>query len=227
LKNISVIDTKDGSRSLLVSDLNETYHSTHGAVSESEHVYIKMGLEYAMERFAARELKVFELGFGTGLNALLTARYAADSEISVMYESIEKYPLSLEVHRELAYSEQTPLTGSREDAEAIYSADWNVPVAINDRFTIKKVEGDFFDISPKQEKFHLLYFDAFGFRAQSELWGERAFNICADLLLPGGILVTYAAKGSARRAMIAAGFDVEKLPGAPGKREMLRAIRNS
>lgn len=227
MKSIKVIDTKDGSRSLFVPDIDETYHSTHGALGESLHVYIEMGLKYGVDVFKEKELRIFELGFGTGLNALLTALYARHWNLKVHYVSIEKKPLPLFVHRELAYTELAPLNEFQAEAESIFLAEWNRPSEIIPQFCLEKLKGDFFDFQPSAEGFHLLFFDAFGYRAQSELWDERAFQRCADLLVPGGVLVTYASKGSARRALMASGFEVEKLPGAPGKREMIRAIRKS
>jgi tRNA U34 5-methylaminomethyl-2-thiouridine-forming methyltransferase MnmC len=112
-----------------------------------------------------------------------------------------------------------------EEAEAIIQADWDVPLEVSPSFILEKKELDFFNYRPPSVRFDLIYFDAFGYRAQSELWDERAFELCAGALVQGGILVTYASKGSVRRAMMASGFEVEKLPGAPGKREMIRAYR--
>ena len=205
-----------------MEELDETYHSTHGALTESIHVYIKMGLEPIKERFADSEIRIFEMGFGTGLNAYLTAFYAEKWKVKVNYHSVEKYPLDRSLYDGLDYNDKSPLSEVKEQNRKIWDAPWGEEEEINPWFRMCKVETDFFFFL-KKTNYHLLYFDAFGFRAQSEFWGEVAFRICHELLAAGGILVTYAAKGSARRAMEAVGFEVEKLPGAPGKREMLRA----
>jgi tRNA U34 5-methylaminomethyl-2-thiouridine-forming methyltransferase MnmC len=227
VKNIKVIETKDGSKSLYLPELDETYHSTHGALQESQHVYIKSGIEYLIDQENPDSIKVFEMGFGTGLNAYLTADFARRSNRRIHYRTIEKYPLSIADHCSLGYSLLLTSPDYARDCHAIAEAPWGQKVEINSNFILEKIQGDFFEYSDPETGFDLLYFDAFGHRAQSELWEEEVFKICASLLRKGGVLVTYASKGSARRNLIAAGFEVEKTPGAPGKREMMRATKVS
>jgi tRNA U34 5-methylaminomethyl-2-thiouridine-forming methyltransferase MnmC len=222
---MKVIETKDGSKSLYLPELDETYHSTHGALQESQHVYIKSGIEYLAGHKNTQLIKVFEMGFGTGLNAYLTADFARKSNRKIHYRTIEKHPLSIADHCSLGYSLLLASPDYARDCHAIAEASWGKKVEINPNFILEKIKGDFFGYSDPETSFDIIYFDAFGHRAQSELWEEEVFMICASLLREGGILVTYASKGLARRNMISAGFEVEKIPGPPGKREMMRATK--
>lgn len=222
---MKVVDTKDGSKSLYLPELDETYHSHHGALQESQHVYIKSGLEFLLEREDLNSLRVFEMGFGTGLNAFLTADFARKAKKKIYYRTIEKFPISLADHCSLEYSTLLSSPDYAKDCHAIAEAPWNLEVSINPYFSLEKIDGDFFESSKADSSFDVLYFDAFGFRAQSELWEKKSFEICSSILRSGGVLVTYAAKGLARRNMIAVGLEVEKIPGAPGKREMMRATK--
>jgi tRNA U34 5-methylaminomethyl-2-thiouridine-forming methyltransferase MnmC len=194
-------------------------------LQESRHVYIKEGLEFCSDLFRKRVLRIFELGYGTGLNAQLTSSYAYQNKQKVHYTSIEKYPLPEKQMLELNYGEYFESDAERRHFAHIVKADWNVTTRIHEFFDLEKVEGDFFEYQNNQEPYDLIYFDAFGHRAQSDLWEKVPFEICNGLLQNGGVLVTYASKGSARRNMIEAGFEVVKLPGPPGKREMMRATK--
>lgn len=217
-----VVLTADGSHSLYVAALKETYHSHHGALQESAYVYIEQGLA----RVAAQgtdAISVFELGFGTGLNACLTAIFAERHKRYVHLTSIEKHPVSLEVLRGLNYAELPGLKEHSGMIQRIIQAHWNEQVPCGEYFTLRKVEADMHSLKPEPQTYHCLYFDAFGYRAQPDLWSSEVFQTCYKLLKPNGILVTYASLGSARRAMQAVGFEVSKLPGAPGKREMMLA----
>jgi tRNA U34 5-methylaminomethyl-2-thiouridine-forming methyltransferase MnmC len=223
--NVRIIETNDGSKSLYLPELDETYHSRHGALQESQHVYLKSGLEYLVEKGASDSIRIFELGFGTGLNTYLTANYASQEDIPIYYRSIEKFPLNPKIIEALKYSD---LIESKNDLfEKIIRAPWDAIQEISPHFKLEKIHGDFFEYVDEGDSFDLMYFDAFGFRAQSELWEKRAFEICASLLRVGGVLVTYAAKGVARRNLQSCGFDVERIPGAPGKREMMRATKTT
>ncbi|HKL39428.1 MAG TPA: tRNA (5-methylaminomethyl-2-thiouridine)(34)-methyltransferase MnmD [Cryomorphaceae bacterium] len=225
MKKLQIVDTKDGSKSLYLPELDETYHSHHGALQESQHVYIKSGIEFLLEKEKLASLRIFELGFGTGLNAFLTADFARNAKKKIYYRTIEKFPISLADHCSLEYSTLLSSPDYAKDCHAIAEAPWNMEVEVNPYFTMEKIEGDFFDYSIADQSFDVLYFDAFGYRAQSELWEKESFEICASVLRKGGVLVTYAAKGLARRNMISVGLEVEKIPGAPGKREMMRATK--
>jgi tRNA U34 5-methylaminomethyl-2-thiouridine-forming methyltransferase MnmC len=197
--------TADGSHTIAIPDMNVTYHSTHGAIQESMHVFIQAGLQ-ALQLPAVR---IFEMGFGTGLNALLTMQYAITP---VYYYSVEQFPLTAEEVAGLSYG------------NALHAYPWNEDVKISEQFTLHKAHASLLDVNPAQT-FDLIYYDAFAPGAQPHLWTKAIFEKLFGLLVPGGILVTYCSKGDVRRAMLAAGFQVEKLAGPPGKREMLRAQR--
>jgi tRNA U34 5-methylaminomethyl-2-thiouridine-forming methyltransferase MnmC len=211
---------------LYLPELDETYHSTHGALQESQHVYIKSGLEHWLDlNGSENSVRIFEMGFGTGLNAFLTSAFSRQHSVKVEYTTIEKFPLSNQAHADLNYFKLLTTENYESDSEMIVNAQWEKATSVHPYFKLKKIEGDFFELSEAKPCFDLIYYDAFGHRAQSELWEEEAFRICASILCQGGILVTYASKGSARRNLMAAGFEVEKIPGAPGKREMMRATK--
>jgi tRNA U34 5-methylaminomethyl-2-thiouridine-forming methyltransferase MnmC len=156
---------------------------------------------------------------------LLTAIRAESSNTLIHYHSVEKFPLEENLHVELNYPALPELKGTDSLYSNIVKAPWNEEVEISPYFLLKKIKGDAFDETFEPAKFDLVYFDAFGARAQEEMWEDEIFRIMAELMKPGAVLVTYAAKGSARRAMIKAGLKVEKIPGAPGKREMMRAYK--
>jgi tRNA U34 5-methylaminomethyl-2-thiouridine-forming methyltransferase MnmC len=219
-----IVFTGDGSHSLYLAEIDEHYHSHHGALQESLHVYINAGLKAALKP-GVKSIRVFELGFGTGLNALLTADFAEREQIDITFHSIEKYPVNPEALLNLNYETGGKIGVSKGTFDKIISAEWGKEVKIGQHFTVKKIWDDFFDYKGPESYFDVFYFDAFGHGAQSEMWGENIFGKCFDLLKPGGILVTYAAKGSARRAMESCGFNVERIEGAPGKREMMRATK--
>lgn len=213
---LSLKQTADGSQTLYRSDLDEHYHSVHGARQESMHVFIEMGLRPLMNRSG---LKIFEMGFGTGLNALLTEVETRNAKINVHYSSLELYPLGEEEFSALDY-------GEREVFLYMHHSNWEESVLMREGFTLKKIHGAFGEMEV-EDQFDLVYWDAFGPRVQPNLWTEDIFRKCHTLCAPGGVLVTYSAKGDVRRAMQAAGFEVERLPGPPGKREMLRATKTN
>ncbi len=209
--------TNDGSPTLFVPELNEHYHSTKGAVTESQHIFIRMGLEES----AAPAPRVLEIGFGTGLNAFLTLLAANEIQKDIHYTSIELHPLQEEMIRRLDYP--TLLATERtDDFYALHRAQWNEEVPINSHFTLYKIEGDFTSYT-FSGKYDVIYFDAFAPEKQPEMWNQLLFDRLFALLNPAGILTTYCAKGAVRRMLQAAGFKVERLPGPPnGKREILR-----
>lgn len=215
--------TKDGSQTLFVTEFDEGYHSWHGAVQESMHVFIGAGLNVKL--LDAAPIRVFELGHGTGLNAYLTAEAAIEKQLKIEYTGIEKFPVDPEVLVKLNYNELEGHAAHQGLFEKIVRAEWNQNIEITPEFFQCKISGDFLTYDPKLDYFDVFYFDAFGFRAQSELWSKEVFIRCFEMLKPGGVLVTYAAKGVVRRTMEEVGFTVERLPGAPGKREMMRATK--
>jgi tRNA U34 5-methylaminomethyl-2-thiouridine-forming methyltransferase MnmC len=215
-----IVTTADGSESVYVPALDENYHSHHGAIREAMHVFIDAGLNYVAAG-SPNGIQVLEVGFGTGLNAFLTLMYAREREILVEYTGLEKYPLPPEFCEKLNYSMQ--ISDSERWYHAIQFAPWQKMVEIDTRFQLLKLEQDLLTWKGLESTYHLIYFDAFGFRAQEELWQPEIFVQMFHVLRSGGILTTYASKGVVRRAMTAAGFIVTKLPGPPGKREMVRA----
>lgn len=219
-----IVPTADGSESLYLKELDEHYHSHHGALQESVHVYIKAGVEYILAN-GFSDIKVFELGLGTCLNAFLTISYAEKNKIETSYYSIEKFPIEPSALKRMNYKTQPELKSIAPLCDAIVDAEWDKEVRISPNFKIYKCYDDFLTFQAPKGEFNVLYFDAFGYRAQSEMWSEEVFQKCFDLLMPGGVLVTYASKGLARRAMESVGFKVERIKGAPGKREMMRAIK--
>ena len=214
-----IIHTADGSSSIYLPELDEHYHSRHGAIQEAYHVFIRMGLDLFEDKSSVR---ILEMGFGTGLNCFITFLEARRRELEVQYTGIEAFPLQPDLVRELRHVKQLG-AGAFEDAyELLHASPWESVVDIRDDFRLLKREARFEDIC-YEESFDLVYFDAFGARVQPELWEERIFRSMFLALDREGVLVTYAAKGSVRRAMQSVGFEVERLPGPPGKREMLRA----
>ena len=217
-----IITTDDGSKTIYLPDWNEQYHSTHGAIQEAYHVFIGKGLAYFLEKEQPKPLEILEIGLGTGLNAYITLLESEKLNQSINYTGVEAYPVQSTEIELLNYSEQ--LKGSAEYFKKIHENEWEKPFGITNLFSMIKRKQYFSEIEDVAS-FHLIYFDAFGARVQPELWTEVIFKKMYDALKVGGVLVTYSAKGSVRRAMQAVGFVVERLPGPPGKREMLRAIK--
>ena len=212
-----IIFTKDGSTTVSIPEWKVTYRSIHGAVLESNHVFIKNGLHYALKKFREEEINLFEMGFGTGLNAWLTVQEADIHQRKICYTTIEQQPLPLAEVQQLNYA-----GANKRLFDQLHQAPWEQPEPITPFFTLQKLQGDLKEWGTTQ-KFHLIYYDAFAPAAQPELWTVGIFDKIYPLLQPGGILVTYCAKGDVHRAMKAAGFRITKLAGPPGKREMLRA----
>jgi len=217
-----IITTADGSKTIQISDWDEQYHSKNGAIQEAYHVFIEHGLSL----FIDRKISILEIGFGTGLNAFITFLEAKKRKLQVKYRGIEKYPVSSEELQQLNYVSELNAEKFKSTFFTMHQFPWEEEVAISEDFFMKKQQKDFSEINDK-EAFDLIYFDAFGARVQPELWTEDIFSIMYNAMKNDGILVTYAAKGSVRRAMQAVGFTVERLPGPPGKREMLRAKKQT
>jgi tRNA U34 5-methylaminomethyl-2-thiouridine-forming methyltransferase MnmC len=210
--------SKDGSHTLFVPELKEHYHSVNGALQESMHVFIEAGLK----QLIADKINVLEFGFGTGLNAFLTAIHGKEKEIH--YHSMEKYPVDPEMLTQLNYGEF--YEGKFQQLfTKIHQCNWEIETQINEQFFILKQQCDFKKVQIEPLRFHLIYFDAFAPDIQPALWSKDIFQNAYNALVPGGILTTYCAKGVVRRIMQDVGFKVDRLPGPPGKREMLRAIK--
>jgi len=210
--------TADGSVTVAIPELQVTYHSKHGAIQESMHVFIEAGLRPLLHQ--QEPLRIFEMGFGTGLNALLTMIEAAEQHQKIHYEAIEAFPLEKELVTQLNYCEQMP--DWQSSFEQLHTISWEQPATLTPWFTLHKHHTQLINYSTVQQ-FNLIFYDAFAPNAQPELWTVDAFTQLFSLLDDQGILVTYCSKGDVRRAMKAAGFTVEKIPGPPGKREMIRA----
>lgn len=221
-KRIEVIQTDDGSSSLFVPNLNETYHSRHGALREAIHVFIENGMHDALKYFSS--LRIMEIGFGTGLNAWLTCKESRLRNMKVHYTALEPYPLEKEIYTQLNYADKSDDI-QREMYDQLHQAKWNEDEQIKELFTLQKVSESLQHYSTNK-KFDLVYYDAFGPPAQPEMWEKQVFEKIYGMMAQSGILVTYCAKGQVRRDMQACGFEVERLQGPPGKREMLRARKN-
>jgi tRNA U34 5-methylaminomethyl-2-thiouridine-forming methyltransferase MnmC len=214
-----IIQTNDGSTSIYLPDWNESYHSKHGAIQEANHVFIKNGLSL----FEGKPVSILEIGFGTGLNALITYYESLKNQQTIHYVGVEAYPVSIEEVVQMNYP--TEINSSLNDAfQLLHTSNWETEIQFNSNFTFKKRK-QFFQEIKDSNTFDLIYFDAFGYDKQPELWSVVIFKSMFDALKKNGILVTYACRSILKRNMIEAGFKVEKLPGAPGKREMLRAIK--
>ena len=217
-----IIRTGDGSDTIAIPEMNVSYHSKHGAIQESMHVYIEAGLRFLINQSPVQSINIFEMGFGAGLNAFLTAIEATKRKIKVHYTGIEKYSLTPEEISTLNYANHLK---NAELFNLIHQSKWNEDMELNDFFTLRKIGEDIINYSTKQQ-FNLVYYDAFAPSAQPQLWTEEIFKKLYSMLLPGGTLVTYCSKSAVRRAMQAAGFKVEKIPGPQGKREMVRAAKS-
>jgi tRNA U34 5-methylaminomethyl-2-thiouridine-forming methyltransferase MnmC len=221
-----IILTADGSHTVSIPELNITYHSIHGAIQESLHVFIEAGLRFVSEQFyKTGSVNILEVGLGTGLNALLTMQEAENKKHSIHYTALELHPLNQEQYSSLNYCNELKQPGLQNTFLSIHDSEWEKSISISPGFTIYKTNQSLTDYST-DSGFHLIYFDAFAPAVQPELWVPEIFRKLYGLLLPNGVLVTYCSKGDVRRALQSAGFTVKKIPGPPGKREMLRAIKN-
>jgi tRNA U34 5-methylaminomethyl-2-thiouridine-forming methyltransferase MnmC len=222
MKPLSIITTEDGSHSLFNSELNETYHSIHGAVRESMHVFIQAGLAHSLQNKKKSNLRIFETGFGTGLNAFLTCLHPALG-VNVYYESWEAYPIEPEVSRQLNYPDSL---GSPELYSTIHTSAWDQAVAVTKSFTLHKHKGNIMtDQLTGHSLFDLIYYDAFGPSKQPQMWTKEVLGRVVALLDDRGTFVTYCAKGQVKRDLKSLGLKVETLPGPPGKLQMIRATK--
>jgi len=215
-----IIITSDGSSTIHLPEWNEQYHSKHGAIQEAKHVFIKNGLSL----FSKQHISILEIGFGTGLNSFITFLEAPKTGLVIDYVGIEAYPVALDEIEKLNYVSQLNAITFNSIFKQMHQQKWEEKHHISKSFSLIKRKQLFNEINDKNI-FNLIYFDAFGARVQPELWTEEIFKKMYNALKPNGVLVTYSAKGSVRRALQTVGFLVEKLPGPPGKREMLRAIK--
>lgn len=217
---LSLITTGDGSHSLLNTHLNETYHSHHGAVQESLHVFIDKGLKFFLESSKSTEVTIFEVGFGTGLNAFLTMQLAKSRpSINTVYTTIEAFPLGREVWSQLNYA-----ASDREDFNQLHESEWEQFVRISHNFVLGKKRITLQEIT-LTESFDVIYFDAFAPNKQPEMWEIPVLEKVVAAMKAGSVFVTYCAKGQLKRDLKSLGLTVETLAGPPGKKEMVRALK--
>jgi tRNA U34 5-methylaminomethyl-2-thiouridine-forming methyltransferase MnmC len=216
-----IIQTLDGSTTIHIAEWDECYHSKHGAIQEAQHVFIKNGLSL----FPDRNVSILEIGFGTGLNAFITFLESKKRNQSIDYVGVEAYPISADEILSMNYVEELNAVEQSSIFDTMHQSNWEEKIILDDDFTLTKRK-QFFEEINDENKFDLIYFDAFGYRVQPELWSTAIFEKMYKALKPNGVLVTYAARGVVKRSMIEVGFTVEKLAGPPGKREMFRATKN-
>ena len=220
MSSLKIITTRDGSHSLLNEQLNETYHSVHGALQESNHVFIQHGLDFVSNKKSS--ISILEVGFGTGLNALLTLQQAISNNLIVHYTTLEAYPVEEEIWAELNY---TSTAESKAWFEKLHHAEWDTWVDLSTNFQLRKLKTTLQQVSLEQDHYDLVYFDAFAPNKQPELWELPILTKVANAIKTQGMFVTYCAKGQLKRDLQSAGLKVETLQGPPGKREMVRAIK--
>ena len=217
-----IITTADGSKTIHFPEWNESYHSKHGALQEALHVYIKSGLVYRSQDQLTKTLSILEIGFGTGLNTMLSLLFAKENHLKINYHSLEKYPLEKSTLRELDY---VALFSSESHVfQNLHEVEWEKEQEITPFFNLKKIKADLIEFQ-SLTRFDLIFFDAFGPRVQPELWAKPILQNTYNILNPGGVWVTYSCKGQVKRDLQDIGFQVKKIPGPPGKREMLRAVK--
>lgn len=214
----SIIQTRDGSTTIHIEGWDECYHSRFGAIQEAQHVFIKNGLSL----FENKSISILEIGFGTGLNAFITFLESQKLNQTIDYVGVEAYPVSADEVVSMNYISELNAENESEIFKKMHQCNWNEQIILRADFLFTKRQQFFADIDDV-EMFDLIYFDAFGFDVQPELWSTAIFQKMYDALKPNSVLVTYAARGVVKRSMIEVGFTVEKLEGPPGKREMFRA----
>lgn len=214
-----IIQTADGSNTIYIPEMDENYHSSHGALQEALHVFIKNGLELKKD---LSTIDIFEMGFGTGLNALLSFIEAEKGEQFISYKGIEAYPVEQELIQAIRYED---LVDEKYHAgfQQMHKLSWNEPHALTSNFTFEKIHAKIEEYQVEEECVDLVFYDAFGPRAQEAMWHSSILKKMYDMLKPNGTLVTYCAKGQVKRDLKALGFTIESVPGPPGKREMTLA----
>ena len=217
----TIIETADGSKTIFIPEMNEQYHSVNGAITESEYIFVNKGFMFQQKK----DPVIFEAGFGTGLNALLTAINAEKNNRPTTYYTIEKYPLANKIIKTLAYGDIIS-NEATNIYEKIHLCEWETTVQISPYFYIHKINADLIKFSVNtMPMFDIIYFDAFGPDKQPEIWTPEIFQKIYTNCSPGAVFVTYSAKGEIRRQLANIGFEIERLPGPPGKKHILRGIK--
>ena len=220
--SIEIISTKDGSHSLLNTELNETYHSVHGALQESMHVFIDHGLDFFSMHYATGRISVLEVGFGTGLNAFLALKYAQRTSRAVHFTSLEAYPLEKSIWESLNYGE---LLSDQHHFSKLHESPWGTEIAFNPKFSLLKIKATIQEVDLGKQAFDVVFFDAFAPGVQPEMWDLPIVTKVHEALKSGGVFVTYSSNGQLKRDLRSLTFQVESLVGPPGKREMTRALK--
>ena len=219
---MEIFKTADGSHSLYSEQFGVSYHSKYGAIQETQHVFIEAGLR--PKALIQKEISILGIGFGTGLNALMTCLEASQRNLKVNYVAVEAFPISMETVNQLNFGELFEDENVNDILLELHQSEWNKTIQINEHFTFKKLNQKFEDLTFTPQ-FDVVYFDAFSPVSQPELWETSVLKIMYDSLLPNGFLTTYCAKGVVKRTLKGIGFKIEALPGPPGKREMTRAVK--
>jgi tRNA U34 5-methylaminomethyl-2-thiouridine-forming methyltransferase MnmC len=222
---VKLITTSDGSHSLVNTELNETYHSIHGAIQESTHVFINNGLEYFCKKNKYIDVRILEVGFGTGLNALLTLQYGLAHPRNLYFESLEAFPIPEQTAAQLNYPRALDFPDSEKYFIKLHQSKWNQQIEIAEGFSMVKRDIKIQNVEWESEKFNLIYFDAFAPNKQPEMWELSILDKIEQAMKPGGVFVTYCAKGQLKRDLKSLGLLVETLPGPPGKKEVVRAVK--
>lgn len=222
MPDVTIITTSDGSHTLLNTSLNETYHSVHGALQESKHVFIQHGLDFVGKNSGKSMINILEVGFGTGLNALLTLQHATTKNLSIQYTTLETFPVEENIWSKLNYVESGE---AKEQFEKLHRAKWNKEESVSSNFVIRKLHTTLQQAELELNHYDLIYFDAFAPNKQPEMWEAAMLHKITDAMKSGGLFVTYCAKGQLKRDLKSMGLTVETLAGPPGKREMVRAVK--
>ncbi len=226
MPEIEIITTSDGSHSLRNKELNETYHSIHGAIQESVHVYINNGLLFFEHQNHPASVSILEIGFGTGLNALLSVQHALHSDMQIHYTSLEAYPVDEETAIQLNYPAALNFEKAESAFQRLHTASWTAEESVLSNFILRKYLVKFQEATLGVNRFDVVYFDAFAPAKQPEMWEISLLHKVEQSMRPGGVFVTYCAKGQLKRDLKMLGFQVETLPGPPGKKEMVRGLKN-
>jgi len=222
MSEIRLIETQDGSHSLYVPELNETYHSFHGAIQESAHVFIRMGLHYYLDKFQSHKIKILEVGFGTGLNALMAYKDLTKKKIRMWYDTIEPYPIEEGIWKKLNYVEKMDFEGGQEIYDQLHNSPWETKNELSEGYLFTKHKNKLESIELPDHHYDLVFFDAFAPNKQPELWELDQLKKVVASMKDDAVFVTYCAQGQFKRDLREAGLEIESLPGPPGKKEMVR-----
>ncbi len=224
-EELQIIATEDGSNTLFNTALKETYHSTRGAIQESNHVFINNGLRFFLDSQKPNSISVFEVGLGTGLNALLSLKFAEENKLKIEYTSIECNPIALKTAAQLNFVSLLNDESLTSQFQRIHDEGWDQEVILSNHFMLQKINNDLFLFQLKPNQFDVIFFDAFAPSKQPEMWAMAILEKVVQSMKEGGVFVTYCAKGQLKRDLKSLGLIVESLPGSSGKREMVRALK--